>query len=86
MSSLLAEYLKRKKISQSEFARLAGIPGPQICQWTNGPRTPSLVNALKIEQATRGAIPASYWTTLSRIPRGSRHSAKARPAAKSKSA
>lgn len=63
MATLLARYLDSEGITQTEFARSAGIPTPMICQWLSGKRRPGLKNAFAIERATNGAIPASYWTT-----------------------
>lgn len=59
--TLLAEYLARHDMRQAEFSRRTGIPPPMINQYASGERRPGLANALAIEAATDGEIPASYW-------------------------
>lgn len=62
----LAVYLKRTGTSHRAFATRAGIPRlhPMIGLWARGVRLPGLVAAHKIEAATDGEIPASYWVRL----------------------
>ncbi len=57
----LAAYLKRGGLTQLEFAKLAGVPGPQVSMWLSGRRRPGLNSAFKIERATAGAVPAFCW-------------------------
>lgn len=60
----LGDYLIKNGISQTEFARLAGMPAAHISMLASGERRAGLDTAFKIEQATNGAVPASYWRTL----------------------
>lgn len=64
----LATYLDRSKLSHRAFAEKAGIPHlhPMISQWAAGKRWPGLDAAVAIEEATDGAVPASYWRDLKR--------------------
>ena len=64
METLLSGYLRKKDISQTDFAREHGLPQAMVSEWCNGFRRPGLAHALTIEKATRGAVPALYWTTL----------------------
>jgi DNA-binding transcriptional regulator YdaS (Cro superfamily) len=48
-------------MNQKRFAALAHIPGPQVSMWLSGRRRPGLTNAMKIELATKGAVPAESW-------------------------
>ena len=70
--TLLADYLARHEMSQRALARLLRVPSPMVCQWASGDRRPGLANALKIEEATAGAVPARYWTTVRCKPSGVR--------------
>jgi DNA-binding transcriptional regulator YdaS (Cro superfamily) len=57
----LGDYLRKKGMTQMEFARLSGLHGPMVCLWSHGKRRPGLASALAIEKATHGEVPASYW-------------------------
>ena len=43
------------------FARVAGIPRPQVSLYLSRTRTPGLSNALSIERASKGAVPIESW-------------------------
>lgn len=62
----LRRHLKQKGLSLTEFARIAGVPIPQVSMWRAGKRRPGLASALKVERATEGEIPASAWTVEAR--------------------
>jgi DNA-binding transcriptional regulator YdaS (Cro superfamily) len=57
----LSAFLDEHGLTQTAFAELAGVPGPQVSMWLSGRRCPGLASALKIEQATNGEVPASSW-------------------------
>jgi DNA-binding transcriptional regulator YdaS (Cro superfamily) len=57
----LADYLAASGLSQTDFARLSGIPAPMICQYASGVRRPGVDSALAIEEATDGAVPVECW-------------------------
>ena len=52
----LKDYLKNKKISVSNFAKIAGLKQPYVSLISNGNRRPSPNTALRIEQATGGQV------------------------------
>lgn len=52
----LAEYLFRKKIKQTEFARRVGVSRVHLGEILRGRRRPSIGLAKKIEQATDGDV------------------------------
>lgn len=64
----LASYLDKHSISHREFAAKAGIAHlhPMVSLWARGMGAPGLDNALAIERATDGEVPATYWGTLRR--------------------
>lgn len=72
--NLLASYLDREKLSYAAFARLVGdkTDRARIARAANSYRRPGLKLALAIEQATKGAIPASYWPGLPLRPEPSK--------------
>jgi len=53
---LIKEYLEDKKIGVSEFARLAGLKQSYVSLLLHQKRKPSAPLALRIEQATGGAV------------------------------
>lgn len=61
MVTKLAEYIASTGLTQVAFARQHGFPTPMVCQWSNAKRRPGRDNAIAIERATGGAIPADYW-------------------------
>lgn len=66
----LAAYLSRHKIEQAEFSRRSSIRREVLWHYVSGDRRPGLKNALAIEAASDGAVPASYWPTFT--PRATR--------------
>jgi transcriptional regulator with XRE-family HTH domain len=80
VSTKLAAYLKRNKLSHRAFAARVGVPHlhPMVGLWARGKRFPGLETAFAIEKGTSGEIPASYWAALSRrrAPRSQQHSSK----------
>lgn len=62
----LRRHLKRNGMSLTEFARLAGVPIPQVSMWRSGRRRPGLASAVKLERASGGAIPVDSWTVAAR--------------------
>lgn len=68
MTTKLAKYLATNELSQAAFARRYGFKTPTLCQWASAERIPSLDNALALEIATGGAVPARYWQTVRRKP------------------
>ncbi len=67
MATRLAQHIKDMGTTQAEFARAHGFPPPKVCQWVNGTRRPGLKHALALDEATGGAVPASYWSTITLI-------------------
>jgi len=55
----LNEYLDGRK--KSQFAELIGISAPYLSQLCSGVRTPGIRVAIKIDEATDGAVPVSAW-------------------------
>ena len=66
MSTRLKTYLKKHKLTHRAFAAQAGFPAlhPMVSLWARGLRRPGGWNAIRIEKATGGKIPASYWLTV----------------------
>lgn len=62
--TLLGKYLRERGGTQVDFAREHGFHAPMVCQWASGQRRPGLELALKLEKATGGTVPASYWPTI----------------------
>lgn len=52
----LAEYLFRKKIKQTEFAKTVGVSRVHLGEILRGRRRPSISLARRIEQATEGDV------------------------------
>lgn len=71
MVTLLAEHIRRRRITQAMFARLAGLDPPMVSLYARGKRRPGLAAALKMEKASAGEVPASYWAAF--IVDGSAH-------------
>jgi DNA-binding transcriptional regulator YdaS (Cro superfamily) len=59
--NLLDHYLRMRGESAVVFARRAGVPAPSVSSWRKGTRRPGLASALRLERATDGAVPVSYW-------------------------
>ena len=69
MSTLLAEYIAGSGLTQTEFARRAGIPQPMISQYASGERLPDIDHAFTLEDATSGKVAVAYWRELKRKTR-----------------
>jgi DNA-binding transcriptional regulator YdaS (Cro superfamily) len=64
----LGRYLEKNKETQGAFADRAQVPAPMVSVWSRNAtavaRIPGLANALKIEAATSGEVPTTYWPRL----------------------
>lgn len=58
---LLRGYLREQTETQTAFATRAGVTGPQLSLFLSGHRTPALATALRIAQASAGAVPVESW-------------------------
>lgn len=52
----LANYLKDKRIKQKDFAETIGVSEGYLSQMCKGTHSPSLSMAIRIEDATGGAV------------------------------
>ncbi len=59
----LKRWLTRHRVSQSQFARDAGITQSAISKYVNGERQPNIDQALAIERATDGQVSVEEWET-----------------------
>lgn len=60
-SLALADHLKGKADTQSDFAARIGAPQATVCRYVNGDRLPTAEYARKIEAATDGQVPFDLW-------------------------
>ena len=51
----IATYIKKNRLSQSEFGKLIGVTQGMVWQWLHGKQV-SAESAVKIDQITEGAI------------------------------
>ncbi len=58
---LVARYLKAKKMKPAHLAAAAGIARGTLSNLLSGKTGCGLAVALKIERATRGAVPVKAW-------------------------
>lgn len=58
---MLREYRKAHGIKQKDLAKSLGVSNPYLCDIEKGKRTPGLALAVRIEDATKGAVPATSW-------------------------
>ena len=58
----LSRFIADEELTQDQFADIARIPAPQISLWLSGKRRPGLMNAFKLERATRGIVRATEWS------------------------
>ena len=77
-SEKLAAYLDAQKLTQEQFAQLAGVPGPQVSLWLSRRRRPGLESALKIARATRGEVKPEDWIVPPKTGRRAQRRAAAR--------
>ena len=57
----LSQFLKTKSIRQQEFADAISISRPYLSLLLSGQKRPSLDLALRIADATGGAVPVTSW-------------------------
>ncbi len=62
----LSKYLAEHGLSHAAFAERTGADRVQIWRCATGRRGPGLSLAIRIEKATRGAVPVESWSTKSR--------------------
>lgn len=67
-ADLLWRHIKKKKLTQAAFARLAGLTEAQVSRLLSRKRRPSNDTAHAIEAATDGDVPAKAWVSRS-IPK-----------------
>ena len=60
-SRRLCEFLRRAELTGAQLAQMSGLEPMQIYHLTNGRRRASLLVAVRLEKATRGAVPAESW-------------------------
>ena len=60
----LFEYLVDHDIYQKTFAEKIGVSQPTLSRYLVGETIPSVVTAIKIEQATGGAVKPRDWLTV----------------------
>lgn len=68
----LGKYLAAKRITYTDFARAVGAHKSQIARCASGERGPGVALALAIQEATKGAVPASGWPNRRRLRNGRR--------------
>jgi len=61
MANLLASYLDASGESDASFARRIRGSRSGVCRYKQGLRKPGRDLALRIEEATGGAVPAKSW-------------------------
>ena len=57
----LKEHMKKRGLTQVEFARRLGISQPSLARYISGKQRPSLEVAAKIEMETSGCVKAVHW-------------------------
>lgn len=57
----LQKHLETNNIGRNEFAELIGVDQSVLSRFCRSLARPGLDNAVAIERATGGAVPASYW-------------------------
>lgn len=57
----LAGWLKRAELTGAQLAQLSGLAPMQIYHILSGRRRASLEVAVRIDEATRGAVPCRLW-------------------------
>lgn len=61
----LKQWMKRTGTTQVQLAEATGIQQPLISKYLRGVQRPQLDNALAIEKATDGQVPAEEWARKS---------------------
>lgn len=59
----LSEHLRGARISQKAFAAMIGVDPSIVSKLLNGSARPGLELAVRIEDATGGAVPARSWVS-----------------------
>lgn len=57
----LQQHLETNNIGRREFADQIGVDQSVLSRFCRGLARPGLDNAIAIERATAGAVPAAYW-------------------------
>lgn len=60
-AELLRKHLTAKKLSQADFAALAGVSTASVSLWLSGHSRPGYESALLVQSATGGAVPYTAW-------------------------
>jgi hypothetical protein len=67
-SNPLARYLSAHDVAQDELGKQVGVARGVVARWlqagTPEGRIPRTRDALKLQEVTGGAVPASYWAGL----------------------
>lgn len=50
------EYMRKHRLTQTEFAKLVGVIPPYVCIWRKGKCKPNLKHTLLIAKATNGEV------------------------------
>lgn len=58
----LRSFLRRSELSAAQLAKLAGLSPAQVSHLMVGRRRASLDVAVRLQRATRGAVPCESWT------------------------
>jgi transcriptional regulator with XRE-family HTH domain len=64
----LQQHLETHNIARREFADRIGVDQSVLSRFCRGLARPGLDNAVAIERATDGAVPASYWVDEAQAP------------------
>ncbi|XAI95589.1 Cro-like protein [Nostoc phage Nsp-JY21] len=65
---MLREHIKSSGESQTVWADRLGIARSYLSDLLNGNKVPSLDLAVRIQRATKGAVPADSWIALPEQP------------------
>lgn len=67
-ASLLRDFLASSRLSQQDFARLAGVSTASVSLWLSGHSRPGYQSALLIQSATGGSVPYLAWAMTAEAP------------------
>jgi len=62
---LAKEWMKSKKLTQTDFSQILKTSRTHISRWLNGKTKPNIDSAAKIEKVTKGYVPVISWSQLS---------------------
>lgn len=65
-AALLVRWQKRRKLSQQDAAKEVGISPPEYNRIAHGTTVPGMIRAIRIAQATNGAVPIGSWAEAAR--------------------